>query len=159
MPVRLTVDEHDPVATERILRALPEWFGIESAIQNYVHDSRSMQNVLAYDGPHVVGVLLLNRHFPTSAEIHLVAVAPEHRSQGVGRALVAEAERVLRVGGATYVQVNTVGPSHPSPEYAQTRGFYAAVGFAPVVELLDYWPGIPQLIQIKHLTCGTASGT
>jgi ribosomal protein S18 acetylase RimI-like enzyme len=147
------VHGHDPVATERILRALPDWFGIESALLEYVHQSSLLPSLLAMSGGQVVGVLLLEHHTPFSSEIHLVAVDPAHRRQGVGRALVGEAEQVVRERGAEFFQVNTLGPSRPHAGYEETRRFYRALGFRPIVEILDYWPENPMLIQVKHLTC------
>ncbi|HEY7226391.1 MAG TPA: GNAT family N-acetyltransferase [Micromonosporaceae bacterium] len=98
-----------------------------------------------------VGVLLATRHFPSSAEIHLMAVdRPWHR-QGVGRALVAALEQDLVTDGGRLLQVKTLGPSHPSAEYARTRAFYEALGFLPVEELRELWPGNPCLVMVKPL--------
>lgn len=79
----------DPAAMERILRGLPEWFGIESSLAEYVEAAGRLPTLLAYDGDEPVGALVLERHFPTAAEIHLMAVDRSRHRQGVGRALVA----------------------------------------------------------------------
>ena len=50
-----------------------------------------------------------------------------------------------------FLQVKTLGPSHPDPGYARTRQFYAGVGFQPLEEITGLWPGNPCLIMIKTL--------
>ena len=51
----------------------------------------------------------------------------------------------------TLLSVKTLGPSRPDAGYAGTRRFYGALGFQPVEELLDLWPGNPCLIMVKPL--------
>lgn len=145
------VDAHPEVA-ERLLRGLPEWFGIEESLAEYVEDARRMRTVLAskQDG-EPIGILLLNPHFPTSAEVHLMAVERAWHRRGVGSALVAEAERLARADGAGLLEVKTLGASRPDAGYDATRRFYLAMGFLPLEELLDLWPGNPCLILVKPL--------
>ena len=134
----------DSAATERILRALPEWFGLEQSLLAYVEAAGRLPGYLARLGDDVVGVLLVQRHFPGAAEIHLMAVDAAHHRAGIGRRLVA-------ADGVRLLQVKTLGPSDPDPSYQGTRGFYAAMGFAPLEELPDLWPGNPCLILVKTL--------
>lgn len=157
----------DVAAVERLLRGLPEWFGIESSVVEYVEAAGRLPGLLAYergdhsDGGHgddghggdgqVVGVLVWERHFPAAAEIHLMAVARDRHRRGIGRALVAAAEEALTADGVTLMSVKTLGPSHPDAGYALTRRFYAALGYQPVEELHDLWPGNPCLIMVKPL--------
>ena len=52
--------------------------------------------------------------------------------------------------GVEFVQVKTLGPSHPSEGYAATRRFYGAVGFRPLEELHGLWAaGNPCLIMVR----------
>lgn len=141
----------DPATVERLLRGLPEWFGIESSIVEYVEAAGRLPGLVAYEGAEPVGALLTERHFPTAAEIHLVAVDRTRHRRGIGRALVEAAERTARGDGVTLMSVKTLGPSHPDPGYALTRRFYAALGYQPVEELLDLWPGNPCLIMVHLL--------
>lgn len=144
----------DPAAVDRLLRGLPEWFGIESSIVAYVEAAGRLPTLLAYDGGGdgaPVGALVLKRHFPTAAEIHLIAVERSRHRAGVGRALVEAAEAELAADGVTLMSVKTLGPSHPDPGYALTRLFYAGLGYQPVEELLDLWPGNPCLLMVKPL--------
>jgi len=136
---------------ERVLGTLPSWFGIPSAVRDYVEYARSSPIWSAQVDDEVVGVLLLRRHSDVSAEIHLLAVEPQLHRRGVGSALLAAVERVLVAEHVRLLHVKTLGPTHPSAEYAQTRAFYAARGFVPMEELPDLWPGNPCLVMVKPL--------
>jgi ribosomal protein S18 acetylase RimI-like enzyme len=186
---RVTSGEPDPATVERLLRQLPEWFGIESSVIEYIESARRLPAYLAWphDPPEpassppapagsppapvgspsgrvgsppglAAGVLLAVRHFPRSAEIYLMAVDPAVHRQGAGRALVATLEADLIADGVEFLQVKTLGPSHPDPGYARTRQFYASVGFRPLEEITGLWPDNPCLIMIKTLRPGTARG-
>lgn len=142
----------DPRATDRILRSLPTWFGIEEAIASYVDKAEVLDSYVAEDPQGtVVGVALYERHFTESAELALIAVHADHRGKGHGRQLVEAGESTLRSEGCQFLEVHTVGPSFDDPGYASTRSFYRALGFAPMHEFdgLD-WDG-PTLIMIKRL--------
>jgi len=76
----------DPRAVRRILQALSDWFGSPEAIDNYAAaaaDER-LVSLLARERDEIVGVALLARHFPESAELHLIAVSPAARGHGIG---------------------------------------------------------------------------
>jgi tellurite methyltransferase len=140
-----------PERVEAILRGLPEWFGIEEAIRDYVEAARTLATYAAVVGDRVVGVCLVRRHNPHAGEITLLAVERDHHRSGVGRALMQAAERDLEASGARFVQVKTLGSSRESAAYAQTRRFYEALGYRPLEELEDLWPGNPCLILVKAL--------
>ncbi len=61
--------------------------------------------------------------------LYYLAVAATHRGAGVGRALVAEAERRLLAMGCPKVQLMV------RPENSAVRGFYAALGY----DSFDVW--------------------
>lgn len=157
--VRVVRDRRDPAAVERLLRALPEWFGIEESTQEYIADAGRMPNYLAYADDHepAVGALLLHRHYPEAAEIHLMAVAPALHRRGVGRALLAAALADLADDGVRFVQVKTQGPSRPDERYARTLAFYVAEGFSPLEEISGLWPENPCLLLVRSLG-GPGSG-
>jgi GNAT superfamily N-acetyltransferase len=159
-PWRITAGEHDPATVERLLGSLPEWFGIESSNLEYVESARRLPAYLAWPGTSAqipgteclpVGVLLANRHFAWSAEIHLLAVDRAFHRRGIGRALVTALEADLAADQVELLAVKTLGPSHPDEGYERTRRFYAGMGFRPLEEIHDLWPGNPCLIMIKVL--------
>jgi ribosomal protein S18 acetylase RimI-like enzyme len=136
-----------------ILRALPEWFGIEKAIQDYQHEIETLPTFLARSGGNVAGFLSLKQHNPFSAEIYVMGVRPEAQRGGIGQALVEAAESHARELGVEYMQVKTLGPSRPDKDYAGTLAFYAAMGFRPLEEFPQIWgEHNPCLILVKSLS-------
>ncbi|HEX5404939.1 MAG TPA: GNAT family N-acetyltransferase [Pseudonocardiaceae bacterium] len=138
-------------ATERLLGMLPAWFGIPEANAGYVRSATELDGFVATTATGTVGVVLCRRHFPSTAEIHLIAVDPAWHRRGVGRALVAAVESEVIGDGGRLLEVKTLGPSHPDEGYAKTRAFYRSVGFLPLEEFHDLWPGNPALILVKPL--------
>ncbi len=136
---------------EEILRGLPEWFGIDKAIVDYVRDLQAMETFVAVGAEGVVGFLTLHQHSESSAEIHVMAVASAHHGQGIGRRLVEHAEEVLRSRSVEFLEVKTLAPSRPDRHYERTRGFYARMGFKPLEENLLWGELNPCLIMVKHL--------
>ena len=120
---------------------------------SYVQDTgdRRFSGFLAVEDDTPLGNALVRRHFDVSAELHLIAVAPEHRGRGIGRELVTAVAEDLAVDGCRLLSVHTVGPSHVDEFYEQTRRFYRALGFLPLEEHagLD-WPG-PSVIFVLPL--------
>jgi ribosomal protein S18 acetylase RimI-like enzyme len=155
----VTRGEQAPDVVERLVRDLPEWFGIEASNREYVAAAGHRLTYLARSasssagaGGAPAGALLVVRHFPASAEIYWLGVSRNLHRQGVGHALVSALEADLIAEGVSFLFVKTLGPSHPDAGYAKTRLFYEAMGFAPLEELHDLWgPDNPCLIMIKAL--------
>ena len=138
---------------EQILRSLPDWFGIEDAIVQYRRDLDRMETLVAVLGEEVIGFLAIHEHNAHSAEIHVVAIRPESHRRGIGRALFAHAEGLLRGRSIEFLQVKTLGPSRPDKSYDRTRDFYMAMGFRPLEENKLWGERNPCLIMVKHLAC------
>ena len=64
----------------------------------------------------------------------------------------------MRADGVRLLEVKTQGPSRPDEHYAATLAFYRALGYEPLEELLDYWPGNPCLILVKALAPADGGG-
>lgn len=138
---------------ETILRALPGWFGIETATQEYIDTVPKLPTFTAYNSQdEPIGLLSIKKHFDIAAEIYLIAVLPNHHRAGAGRALVHAAEDWLRPQGVRYFQVKTLSASRPCEHYDRTRRFYTSMGFEPFEEMPTLWdPHNPCLIMIKTL--------
>ena len=146
-----TIRVGEQAICERILRALPEWFGIESALVQYVGDTATLPTWMAEWAHRPVGFVTVREHTPLAAEIHCMAVLPNAHRQGIGRAIVEHVERDLRSRGFRFLQVKTLGPSRPDEHYERTRRFYEAVGFTALDEFPSLWPGNPCLLLVKSL--------
>ena len=142
----------DAASCERILRSLPEWFAIETALREYVAAIDVYPTFLACLDDEVLAFLTLKPHFDTSSEIHCFAVTASLRGRGVGQALLAVAVRWLAEQGVRDLHVKTLSATSESAAYAQTRRFYERAGFRPMMELPEYWsPENPCLVMIRHL--------
>jgi ribosomal protein S18 acetylase RimI-like enzyme len=137
---------------EPVLRALPEWFGIEATNLHYLDAIDQLPTFLALKADQVVGFLSIYQHYPQSAEIFVTGVYPNVHRKGVGRAMLLAAEAYLRKKGVKYLQVKTLSASHPDEGYARTRAFYTAMGFQPLEEFPTLWDeNNPCLLSIKYL--------
>lgn len=140
----------EPAEVEAILRALPDWFGLEQAIADYVAAAPALATwtVRADDRP--VGFLAIKRHAPQAAEIHVMGVLPAHHREGLGAQLVAAAEAHLARHGVRFLQVKTLSPSREHEPYARTRAFYEALGYVPLEEFPTLWgEANPCLLYVK----------
>ena len=137
---------------ERVLRTLPNWFGIEPALLMYARDSTTMPTFALVEQNAVVGFITLQEHFASAWEIHCVAIRAEARGHGHGSRLLSCAEGWLVARGVRYLQVKTVAPTSGSHAYAQTREFYARRGFVPLEIFPTLWDARnPALQCIKML--------
>ncbi|MCK5132153.1 MAG: GNAT family N-acetyltransferase [Candidatus Sabulitectum sp.] len=137
---------------EAVLRDLPEWFGIESALRAYVNKVDYLPTYTAVIEERIIGFLSVERHYSESAEIHVMGILPEFHRMGIGRALQREAELDLVAQGVKFLQVKTLSPSSPNKDYAETRKFYLSTGFSPLEEMSDLWGAEnPCLIMVKSL--------
>jgi len=150
--VTLVAGGQYPDAVAELLRDLPEWFGIEQSVLDYVEAARTLPTIAAVREGEVVGICLVRRHTAMTAEIELLAVRRDLHRSGVGRLIIERVEADARANGVKLLEVKTFGPSGVSPEYERTRAFYEAIGFLALEERTDIWgPENPCLISVKPL--------
>jgi ribosomal protein S18 acetylase RimI-like enzyme len=83
-----------------------------------------------------------------SFDLFWIAVENGCRGQGLGRALLAEAERQIRGRGGQRVYIETSGRA----QYLPTRAFYERCGYALEATLKDFYaPGDDKWIFVKAL--------
>ena len=111
-----------------ILEALPEWFGIPEAREEYIEKSAPQPFFAAFDGENFVGFLYLAETGKDTAELYVMGVLKEYHRRGVGKALFAAAKRRAKELGYSFLQVKTVQMGK-YPEYDATNRFYLALGF------------------------------
>lgn len=145
-------DSQVPEAAKRLLARVPEWFGLPEANADYIEAARTKETwTVRDDGGNVIGLTLVDRHFPHVAELHLMVVDRDHHGQGVGFAMVQAVEDDARERGVQLLEVKTLGGFHPDPGYARTRHFYEKAGFLPLEET-DLWgEANPCLFMVKPL--------
>ncbi len=136
---------------ELILRSLPDYFGIEKAIQEYIRDVRDKYFLSAKIGEISVGFCALKDHNEFTSELYLIGVLEELQGRGIGKRLIGRLEKHISSEGKKYLTVKTLGPSRESEYYERTRGFYRSVGFVPLEEFKELWDDDPCLFMVMDL--------
>lgn len=139
-----------PEAAKRLLAEVPEWFGLPEANADYIEAARTKETwTVRDDDGNVIGLTLVDRHFPHLAELHLMVVDRDRHGQGVGTAMVRAVEEDARERGVQLLEVKTLGSSHPDPGYARTRHFYEQARFLPLEETNLWGEANPCLFMVK----------
>ena len=121
-----------------ILEALPDWFGIPEATEEYIADSKSRPFFCAYDGDTPVGFLYLKETGRHTVELAVMGVLKEYHRQGVGRKLFAEAKNEAKRQGSSFIQVKTVQMGRYDI-YDDTNRFYLSLGFKELEVFPTLW--------------------
>ena len=121
-----------------ILEALPEWFGIPEAREEYIKKSAAQPFFAAFDGENAVGFLCLDETGKDTAELYVMGVLKEYHRRGVGRRLFEAAKERARALGYSFLQVKTVQMGK-YPEYDATNRFYLALGFREFEAFPTLW--------------------
>lgn len=137
---------------EKILRSLPNWFGIESAILDYIQDVQNMVMLTASLDSKVVGFIALNKHYQQTAEIHVMGVLVEFHRKKIGQALIKAAEKYMIQNNFEFLTVKTLSEARSDVFYSRTREFYLSQGFVPLEEFKTLWgEHNPCLFLVKSL--------
>ena len=136
---------------EKILRALPDWFGIEESIVQYIKDADEMPTMLAKDDDDVVGFLTIKKHFSKTAEIHCMGILPQYHGKGIGKILIKKLENYLKDSGVKMLQVKTISEDSDCKFYTKTREFYKSVGFIPLEVFPKLWDEANPCLQLVKI--------
>lgn len=137
---------------DAILHALPNWFGIESSIQNYINESKEMPFFVAFDNDKPIGFVAIKNHNPHAAEIYVMGILQKYQRLGIGKKLIKCCESFCKENKIEYLTVKTLDESAKSEDYEKTRHFYLALDFRP----LDVFPLLwdkdnPCLLMAKYI--------
>ncbi|MCM1027153.1 MAG: GNAT family N-acetyltransferase [Roseburia sp.] len=129
MRIREITDSHEKQAISRlVLEALPDWFGIPEAREEYISESGSKMFFCAFQGEHPTGFLCLKETGRDTAEVYVMGVLKEFHRKGIGSALFQRAREAAREKGYSFLQVKTVQMGRYE-EYDRTNRFYLSLGF------------------------------
>lgn len=146
------VEEGGGAVCGELLATVPHWFGIPQANEEYRNVAERSPTLVAKIGGRPVGFVTVVTHSPHSAELHVMAVRPEHHRRRVGRTLVETVETRLGREGIEYLQVKTLSASAGDGPYLRTFAFYTALGFRVLEEMPTLWdPQNPAVLLIKRL--------
>jgi ribosomal protein S18 acetylase RimI-like enzyme len=133
-----------------VLRALPDWFGIEESILDYERQVRGLPLYAAYDGDNVAGFVAVKPHTSHAAEVCVMGILQAYHRHGIGRKLIELCENYCVKNRCEYLTVKTVDESAGYQSYAKTRQFYLAMGFKPLEVFPLLWDeSNPCLMMIK----------
>lgn len=83
-----------------------------------------------------------------SYDLYWIVVHPQHQGRGLGRRLMAEAERRIAQQGGRQVYIETSS----LPTYESTRVFYARCGYSLEATIQDFYaPGDDKLVYVRRL--------
>lgn len=111
-----------------ILEALPEWFGIPEAREEYIAESEKLVMFADIENGVPAGLVTLRETGRDTAELNVMGVAKPFHRRGIGTALFLAARAAAAERGYSFLQVKTVQEGHYS-EYDATNSFYRSVGF------------------------------
>ena len=111
-----------------ILEALPEWFGIPEAREQYIKESAAQPFFAALDAEKPIGFLCLKETGKETVELSVMGVLKDRHRKGVGRILFEQAKKAARNRGYAFMQVKTVQTGRYAA-YDVTNLFYRSLGF------------------------------
>lgn len=121
-----------------VLEALPEWFGIPEATEEYIADSKGRPFFCVFDGENPVGFLYLKETGRHTVELAVMGVRKEYHRQGVGSMLFAQARQEAVRLGYSFMQVKTVQMGRCAI-YDDTNRFYLSLGFKELEVFPTLW--------------------
>jgi ribosomal protein S18 acetylase RimI-like enzyme len=145
-------EEKKSIYTNEILRTLPDWFGIEESLCDYVESVAKLSFWCAMDNGKAVGFVAVKIHYGHTGDIYVCGILPEYHRKGIGKLLYAAVEAYFKQNGCRYVIVKTLSDTVRYEPYECTRRFYRSVGFEELITLTEMWSEEnPCLIMIKKL--------
>lgn len=139
MEIRQIKSEQEKALIARsVLEALPDWFGIAEATENYIVQSEGKPFFCACSGNEPVGFLYLKETGKHTAELAVMGVRKEYHRQGIGRALFAQAKQEAQRLGYSFLQVKTVQMGRYD-SYDATNHFYLSLGFRELEVFPTLW--------------------
>lgn len=135
---RIDCDSTKGLITRTILQALPEWFGIPEATEEYIADSKGRPFFCAYNDGSPIGFLYLKETGRHTVELAVMGVRQEYHRKGCGRRLFEQAKQEAVRLGYSFMQVKTVQMGRYAI-YDDTNRFYLALGFKELEVFPTLW--------------------
>jgi GNAT superfamily N-acetyltransferase len=135
-----------------VLQALPEWFGIEEAVDNYVADVVGLPFINAVLYEKSIGFCALKINFNINADLYVLGLFREFHGLGIGSRMIRFIESYCAQTGIRYMTVKTLSARHSDAHYEATRLFYECARFVGIEEFPTLWgEHNPCLYMIKDV--------
>ena len=134
----LDIEEKKKI-TRQILEALPDWFGIPEAREEYIENSAGQIFFAAtdeYDKP--IGFIYLKETGKDTVELYVMGVLKEYHRRGIGRKLFEAAKACAVSNGYSFMQVKTIQMGKYK-QYDETNKFYINMGFKEFEMIPTLW--------------------
>lgn len=126
--VKVTDDLEKKKIARNVLEALPGWFGIPEAREEYIEDSVGKPFYCARKNEKNIGFLYLKETGKDTVELAVIGVLKEYHHNGIGKVLFEYAKKEIQEKGYSFIQVKTVQIGKYET-YDETNRFYLALGF------------------------------
>jgi ribosomal protein S18 acetylase RimI-like enzyme len=135
---------------EEILRALPNWFELEQGILDYKKSVKELPFFAVEENGLTIGFVAIDDINEFTSEIHVMGILPDYRGKGYGRQLIDFVWQRSQKLGKKYLIVKTLDESSEDKFYEETRNFYRAMNFLPIMTSKDIWgEENPCLVMLK----------
>jgi ribosomal protein S18 acetylase RimI-like enzyme len=138
--------------TNLILRKLPEWFGNERGLLNYVNTVYEYPFWAAFDNNDCIGFFSGKIHYNRTGEIYVCGIDPNYHGKGIGTVLYKKLEEYFIKNNCEYIIVQTLCEIAEYEPYLRTKNFYIKLGFKELISFKEIWDEEnPLLIMIKNI--------
>lgn len=138
MIIQVENNKEKEMISRTILEALPDWFGIPEAREEYIVNSVNQQLFAAVKEEKTIGFLCLKQTGKDTVEVAVMGVLKEFHRHGIGRKLFMKAREKAIKDGFSFIQVKTVQMGQYD-NYDNTNKFYISLGFKEFEILPTLW--------------------
>ena len=128
MIIQVEKNKEKEMISRTILEALPDWFGLPEAREEYIVNSVNQQFFAAVKEEKTIGFLCLKQTGKDTVEVSVMGVLKEFHRHGIGRKLFMKAKEKAIKDGFSFIQVKTVQMGQYD-NYDNTNKFYISLGF------------------------------
>lgn len=128
MIIQVENNKEKEMISRTILEALPDWFGIPEAREEYIVNSVNQQLFAAVKEEKTIGFLCLKQTGKDTVEVSVMGVLKEFHRHGIGRKLFMKVREKAIKDGFSFIQVKTVQMGQYD-NYDNTNKFYISLGF------------------------------
>lgn len=128
MIIQVENNKEKEMISRTILEALPDWFGLPEAREEYIVNSVNQQFFAAVKEEKTIGFLCLKQTGKDTVEVSVRGVLKEFHRHGIGRKLFMKAREKAIKDGFSFIQVKTVQMGQYD-NYDNTNKFYISLGF------------------------------
>lgn len=128
MIIQVENNKEKEMISRTILEALPDWFGLPEAREEYIVNSVNQQFFAAVKEGKPIGFLCLKQTGKDTVEVAVMGVLKEFHRHGIGRKLFMKAKEKVIKDGFSFIQVKTVQMGQYD-NYDNTNKFYISLGF------------------------------